>query len=340
MRRLACVLLLVPLLSACAVTERVRTDTTDLEGDVPTGLGRNLEVRLVRAMPKTRDALLTALEREFVSRDLFDSVSGVDASVSRAPSAGLWITVESVTKDSTFDPIEFVDVYWLRLALDVELRDASGAVVLHGHVDGIGVDDVSDGDYVNGPKREDVRLAAVHDAAMKISHGLRRTAFDRQTKALKALPEIGLPPGMTPLSVAVLGFDDAPNAYRLRGNRLTDLLTDTLIRLGRDFDVTSHERAQRAVGREPPKAFYEIADYELTQIGQHLTARVFVVGQVALEGGRVTGRARLVTRKGDELASVDATAEGVGAMPVVAVELAHKLGEALQVATLPGNPGE
>jgi hypothetical protein len=323
------------------VIERARHDTSHLEGDVPTGLGRNLEVHLSRAMPKTRKALLAALEREFVSRDLFDTVAGVeDSGTTRVPSAGLWITVDKADDLSTFDPVEFSDVYWVRLSLDVELRDASGVVVLAGHVDGIGVDDVSDDEYVNGPKREDIRLAAIHDAAMKISHGLRRTAFSRQTQALKGLPEIGLPQGMAPLTIAVLGFDDAPNAFRLRGARLTDLLTDTMIRLGSDFDVTPHDRAQRAVGRERVDGFYEIADYKVTQIGQHLTARVFVVGQIELEGGRVTGRARLMTRKGVLLASKEAMAEGVGAMPVVAVKLAHRLGEALQEITLPTDSRE
>jgi hypothetical protein len=335
--RLLPLLLIAPLLAGCAVSKTSRRDTTQLEGDVPTGLGRALYVQLVKAMPREREALMATLEREFVRGDLFDAVAEVGEGDDLVPSARLRLVVEDLEDRSEFDTIYFVDVYWVRLRLGVELKDADGKVVLSGHVDGIGVDDVSEDEFVDGPKRADVRLAAVHDAVQKISHGLRRAAFNRQTAALKALPEIGLPAGMAPLSVAVLGFDDAPNAFRLRGARMADLLTDTLIRLGSDFDVTAHDRAQRAVRREPPKGgFFEIKDYAITQIGQHLTARVFVVGQVLLEGGRVTARAKLITRGGIQVASAEASADGVGAMAVVAVDLAHKLGVALQEVDLPG----
>jgi hypothetical protein len=140
---------------------------------------------------------------------------------------------------------------------------------------------------------------------------------------------------MSPLKLSVLGFDDAANAYRLRGTLLTDLMTDTMIRLGADFDVTPYQRTQRAVDREPPKGFFEIADYEVTLIGQHLTSRVFVVGQVEIVGGRVKAKARLLNRKGKELGTAEAEAEGLGALPVVAVLLANALGERLQTVDLP-----
>jgi hypothetical protein len=109
-----------------------------------------------------------------------------------------------------------------------------------------------------------------------------------------------------------------------------------MTRLGADFDVTPHPESQRAVEREPPtKGFLDIADYEVVHIGRHLPdTRVFVVGRLQLTGGRVDAEARVIDRKGKVLLAREASAEGLGALPVVAITLAERLGEGLQTAPL------
>ena len=329
------------LLAGCSSLVDARVDTTHLEGDVPSGLGRDLEVHISGAAPGVAKAFCAALRREFVGRDLFDTVAVIGSGTQGRVAPGASLTVRWVLRsyEDVYDLYEFQGGYAVRQVMEVELRDADDALVLAGTVSGVALDDVSDGDYMIESKREDIRLAAIHDAATKISHGLRRTVFERQTEALRALPEIGLPTGMAPLQVSVLGFDDAENAPRLRGILFSDLLTDTMIRRGSDFDVTPYDRTQRAVGREPPKSFFEIADYEVGLIGQHLTARVFVVGHIQLVGGRAKAKAKLLTRKGKLLGTAEAEAEGLGALPVVAVRLADALGVRLQTVDLPPEAG-
>ncbi|RMG09495.1 MAG: hypothetical protein D6731_19480 [Planctomycetota bacterium] len=328
------------LLCGCSAISAFERDATRLAGEVPSGLGRVVLVAVEGADEQLAADLLAALEREFTGHDLFDEVRAASpGETEQAPR--LFVTVLSAKDDEIYDLFLIKSAYGCRYEFEVELRSARGEPVLSGHVTAIGLDDVTEFEFLSPEKRRDVRLAAVEDGAMKISRGLRRAANQRAFDALRAMPEFGLPAGVAPLSLAVLGVDDPPGANRIRGREFADHLSEAMSYLGPDFDVLSRPDALRAVEREPPvHGFWALADYEAIRLGRHLPAvRVYVVGRLRLEDGRVEAQARVLDRKGKALLERSAVAEGLGALQLAAVALAERLGEALQSAPL-GPPDE
>lgn len=329
----ACLTLTLLALAGCTTIDGARVDNTHLSGDVPTGLGRTVAIQLDGADEESAAALLSALEREFVTNDLFDTVLTADSGATDA--TRLRVNFLRASDEDLYDLLELQGAHAVRYELEIELRNAAGEMVLDGRVDGIGVDDVTDNEFLDTDKREDIKLSALHDAAMKVSRGLRQAANQRATKALLALPEIGLPAGVAPLEIAVLGFDDVSGATRRRGGIVTERLTEAIFRLGREFSVTPYSKTQRAVDQEDPTSFHGLKNYEIALIARHVPARLYVVGKVKMSGGDVSAEARVLDREGNLILTESASTNGLGALPVVAVELAEKIGVALQTAPLP-----
>ena len=333
-KRLIPVIIMLPALLGCVTIDTATRDETRLKGEVPSGLGRTLAVRIDGGAPETQAGLIQALEREFVSQDLFDRVVQLDREEATARATGLsslWVTLLGESSESVLDVWNFADAFVARYEIQIELRDEQGQLILQGHVSGIGADDVSDDDFVDADKQEDVRRAAQRDAATKVSRALRRAANARATKAMQNLYELRLSPGVGPVDVAVLGFDDEAAARRRRGGLLRQHMIQALSKLGPEISVFDDKRVQRALEREAPASLHGISSFELDRIAQQLPGpRYFVVGRVALLGGRVTAEVRLLDARGEELQAKQAVAEGLGAIPVVAVKLTRRLSEGLK----------
>src|SRR5690606_14926830 len=159
---------------------------TLLRGEVPTELGRILEVRLEGGDEATQAGLVDALKRELVGRYLFDRVKQVphDAPGRNAAASTLFVSVLSHELREVWDLFELQSGLAARVELGIELRDQLDAQVLDGHVTGVAADIVSDDEELARPeRREELRLAALHDASMKLSRALRRAALRRGHEA-------------------------------------------------------------------------------------------------------------------------------------------------------------
>lgn len=331
MKRRSLLLLALLPLSGCMSLGRATHDETRLRGDVPAGLGRALAVRVDGAPDgETEGELLRALEREFTGQDLFDRVEPLAAGAAgpTGGSSGLWVTVLSASAEDVFDMIQLETAFVARYELEVELRDRAGAFVLGGHVSGVGADPVTDDEFLQGEKQTDVRLAALNDAAAKMSRALRAAAASRATKAMESLPKLTFPPGVGPIGVAVLGFDEDEGARRRRGGLLRDKLGQALRKLGAELEVTPEVDVARALEHEEPGSLFQITSYQLDGLVQRLPrVRLFVVGRLSLVGGKVATTIRVLDPTGTPVTEVSADAEGLGALPVVAVKLARRIAE-------------
>jgi hypothetical protein len=337
------------LVAGCSSISGAARDRTSLEGKVPSGLGRLLEVSIEGAdAPTTRD-LLSALRAEFEGRDLFDRIepAAVDSSAPTADAAGggrrrvarLELALRSSEAREVFDTWKITTGYVVRFDLDVALHDPDGRAVLQGQVSGIAVDGVTDLDELDDARRDDMRVAALYDAASKLSRALRRTADDRAKEARPDLQRLHLPAGAGPVGIAVLGFDDEANARRLRGPLLVEQLAVALDQLGPDVAVATHEEVARALEADPMRG--QLADLGATRadaIARELPSRLLVVGRVSSTAGRVTAVARVLDRSGKVLFSREATAEGLGAIRIVAVDLARGIGEGVAGLVQPPPP--
>lgn len=335
------VLAALVLLAGCSSIQEAAEDRTRLTGTVPVGLGRILEVRVEGTDERTARDLVGAVRTEFEGRDLFDRIEAAPPAPAEggpAPARGHAARLELAVLDfragEVFDSWQIETGYVVRYDLSALLRDPSGGVVLEGTVTGVAVDAVSDTDLLEPARRDDMRVAALFDAASKLSRALRRAADDRARDARGGLARITLPPGTGPVQVAVLGFDDEVSARRPRGPVLAEHLAEALVGLGPDVAVVPREEVGRALEDEDTK----LADLEgarLAPITAKLSARLFVVGRVVSSGGRVSAEARVLDRQGKVLLVHSAAAEGLGALRVVAVELARAIGRSL-VESPPG----
>ncbi len=328
------IVVLAGVLAGCTSLHSATEDATRLRGEVPNQLGRILEVRLEGADAPTREALLASLEREFVSRDLFDRVKEVpyEAAQRNAAASTLWITVADARLVEVWDLFELDRGLVARFELAIELRDQRDEQVLEGHVTGLAADTVSEPIVLaQSVRRDELRLSALHDASMKVSRALRRAAFRRGQDAMSNLPRVEFPAGVGPVAIAVLGFDD-PSGARRRGHTLTEALQDAFARLGREVEVVPRPDVRRALAKRSPPitSFWNIAPYELDEVSQHLgRGDYFAVGRIDLAGDRVKASCRLLDRRGEEVLREEASAVGLGAVRVVAAKLARHLGTRL-----------
>jgi len=322
------------LLNGCTTLSSATRDETRLRGEVPTALGRVLEVQIEGVEGADRLALMRALERELITGDLFDRVTEVpeQAEQLRAPVATLSVTLGEGSSRQLFDLWTLNDAFVARFELEIELHDDSGQSVIEGHITGVAADDVTDPEHLDPAKREDVRLAALQDAAMKMSRALRQAANARVNQAIESLTRITLAPGVGPVGLAVIGFDDDSGAQQRSGTLLAAHLTDALGRLGPELELTPVAEARRAIERASrlPERFSEVAPYELEELVLNLPkASLVVVGRMWRSGAQVSAQARLLDREGREVSSFEASAEGLGAMRIVAIKLAREIGAGL-----------
>lgn len=332
---------LLPLLCAlglagCGGVKEATRDATELRGDIPTGLGRNLDVRIAGAQPGLEQSLLGALRHEFESRDLFDrvEVAPVDSLGGAHRAALLEVNVRDRSRESVFDPFDLRSAWVERIEMDVRLDDQAGQPVLAGQLTGVGVDAVTDPDLLDELRKSDVALAALHDAAMKLSRALRLVADQRTRKELDKLRPVRLPPGVGPLNVAIVGFDDEGQRVQ-RGALLAESVAQALERLGPDVGVMPPEDVERAVrdmgGGAAPATFNAT---KLQALARRLPARVFLVGRVDQVAGTVTVQATLSDRQGKPVGgevagSLRVEETGLGALRVAAAKLAGAIGELL-----------
>jgi hypothetical protein len=314
----------------CTTIDGETEDHTRLWGEVPTGLGRYLEVRLAEVDDESlqRD-LLSAVRREFVRGGLFERVRYLRNDQPGSPLASeLRIALLSRSHEQIFDLFEWDDAYIERYELAIELLDDGDKKVLGGHITGLGVDAVSDPEFVAKPKQEDVRLAALHDAAMKMSRALRQAANARAAKALETLPQIALG---RPVAIAILGLDDDESARSRQGPVLVHHMRRCFPRLGKSFLLLPQEEIDLGLERAPVPVFLEIPSYRLEKVAAQLTlAGLFLVGKIEAQAGAVKAVIRAIDRTGTEVAKYEASAEGLGALPVVAAKLARGIAKRLQ----------
>lgn len=319
--------------SGCSTIEGATKDQTALAGEVPDTLGRILEVQIAgQGDPALHDALRGAIRAEFESRDLFDHVIAAvpsGAVAGRRPSR-LDVVVEAVSEEEIFDLIEFQDGLIVRYELQVTLRDAGGVLALEGHVSGIGADTVTDSDAITDAVRDDVRLTARHDAGMKISRGLRLTADARASEAFDALNPVTLPPGVGPLDIAVLGFDE--DSGRRRGPAMTSQVARALQLLGPDLRPTPPDDVVRALEELPRTPFMELGEPQFKLIGRELPARAYVVGAMVARGEDLEVVAKVYDRDGKLLQEHTLQDRGLGALRVLAAQLGQAVGDSLMEA--------
>ena len=336
---LASLAAVVVVIAGCTSIDGAAVDRTRLSGQVPSGLGRILEVSVEGVDDQaTVSDLLGALRTEFEGRDLFDRIEaarpGLDG---RRRASRLGLRLVASESGEVFDSWKITEGYVVRFDMAVELCDPDGEAVLSGTVTGVAVDEVSDLEELAPERRDDMRVAALYDAAGKLSRALRRTADDRAKKARADLTKIALPPGVGPVGIAVIGFDDEEKARRLRGPHLTEHLATALAELGPDVAVLSRDEVERALDADPrPRTAVRDMDHgRLDQIARECSARLFVVGHVVTAAGRARAEMRVLDRQGKLVLAHEASAEGLGALRVVAYELAQAIGRAL-VESPPG----
>jgi hypothetical protein len=331
-------------LVGCTSVNSATEDHTQLKAREPSNLARILEVIPEGMDPELAADLLAALRQEFEARDLFDLVSTPpERPVARRVSR-LHVELVEHTTQEVFYLYEWEDAYVARYELEVQLLDAAEQPVLTGRVSGVGVDAVTDADSLTEQRREDVRLAALQDAATKVSAFLRQSSDARARAAMDELQEIQLPPGFGPVHVAVLGFDDPPSARLRRGPVLRGHVIAALERLGPDIKITDDDEVARALDHSTLKVnqLIEVDQVGLAPLALELpSARVFVVGAVVSSGGVVRVQVRVLDRTGQPLFAGDDTeagpggavehrAEGLGALRVVAASMVGGLADELQ----------
>lgn len=332
MTRSTALLAVLVAFAGCNSIEGAARDRTRLEGQVPAGLGRVLEVSIQGIGEPTTSDLLAALRAEFEGRDLFDRIEVASAEPNtRRASSRLDLELLSTEAGEVFDSWDITDGYIVRFDMKVSLSDPAGRKVLEGQVSGVAVDAVSDLDELPVERRDDMRVAALFDATGKLSRALRRAADSRAKDAREGLTKITLPPGVGPVMIGVLGFDDEQTARRLRGPLLADHLAAALIDLGPDVAVLSRDEVERALDADPQSRtpLFDAGQTRIEPIAREVTARLLVVGRVVSNGGRVNAEVRVLDRGGKVIVSHQATAEGLGALRIVAVELARVIGQSL-----------
>ncbi|MCO5166986.1 MAG: hypothetical protein M9894_11535 [Planctomycetes bacterium] len=330
-RPVACLAALV--LVGCPSIDKAAIDRTELTGDVHSGLGRILEVSIDGADEATTADLMRAVRTEFEGRDLFDRIEPAAQDLGgRRRASRLALRLRSTEAGEVFDSWKISTGYVVRFDVEVALSDQAGETVLEGLVSGVAVDEVSDLDALPPERRDDMRVAALYDAASKLSRALRRAADARAKEARQAMQRITLPPGVGPVPIAVLGFDDEEMARRLRGPQLADHLGSALAGLGPDVAVLPRAEIERALDRDPRarNAVFDMTTDRLDSISRECTARLFVVGRVVTASGRARAEVRLLDRRGRVVKAHEASAEGLAALRVVAVDLAAAIGAALE----------
>jgi hypothetical protein len=331
-RRFAALVALFGAVVGCNSIDGAAADRTRLEGRVPAGLGRVLEVSIQGTDAATTSDLVTALRSEFEGRDLFDRIEVASAEPNtRRAASRLDLQLLSTEAGEIFDHWKITDGYVVRFDMRVSLHDPAGRTVLEGEVSGVAVDAVSDLDLLPPERRDDMRVAALFDATGKLSRALRRAADSRAKDARDGLARITLPPGVGPVQLAVLGFDDEKTARRMRGPLLADHLAAALIDLGPDVAVLTRDEVERALDADPQARtpLFDAGQTRIEPIAREVTARLLVVGRVVSNGGRVNADVRVLDRTGKVLLSHQAAAEGLGALRIVAVELARVIGQSL-----------
>lgn len=344
MRRLAPLLLA---LAGCHGLAGATQDRSSLQGDIlPTGLGRRLDVKVegLPAAPEGESApmlhepiegpLVAALRNELESRDLFDlvEVAPVDSRGGAHRAARLDVRVVERTSEEVFD-FFLLRTGWVdRIELEVVLRDELGNPVLAGHVSGVGVDAVSEPEQLDDLRREDVTLAALHDAAMKVSRALRLVADQRARKAVETLPRLRLPPGLAPLQIAVFQLAGEESSRHRRAEHLTDHLQEALGRLGPDVLVLPDAEVGRAVlaAKLGLTSMWSLDATQVRTLARLLPARLFVVGRMVQVAGTVEVEARVFDAGGRVVLEPKAHTTGLGALRVAAVDLARAIGAELE----------
>lgn len=297
---------------------------------MPASLGPRVVLHITSSeAADVTSALAVAIEEELLGRELFERVDTVAALRSTSGSARLDLEVVKVFQDEVFDAWTIDTVFVSRIDLDIALRDAGGKLILHGRVTGLGVDPVTESEDLHAERRTDEKLAAFHDAAAKVSRRLRRAAADRARAAAEEVKPVRLPRGVGPVAVAVLGFDDKEEARRLRGPELTQALTSTLGRLGTDVRVVPREEVLRAFDGPPPSGYRRGKEHLVKSVAAGCDAALFIVGSVETTSGRVSAAVDVVDRDGKTAFTRTAGAEGLGALGVIAAELAKGVGAGL-----------
>jgi hypothetical protein len=335
-------------------------DPSKVEGPALGDLGRRLVV-VTDGMAKAGNEselsvqFVEAFKAELEGSDLFDEVvtaSGEPAPVGSGGPTHLDVTLVSEDHGILHDFWRQRDGYYERYDLTTRLTDRKGTIVLEGDVSGIGYDDRFDcgplaafgigwfgnrdrtPESLSDDKVEDIRAAARRDAVQKIARALRNASSEQARGALKELKPIHLPAGVGPLPVAVLGFDDDPAARHRRGVALARATAGALQRLGPDFAVVSQDEVENELGVDPtsrPRSFEKIRTEELDRLVPRLGARLYLVGRVSADGNRVEAIAWFKnTRLQDVGEPARAVCEGPGALSLVAVELARKLGDTVE----------
>jgi hypothetical protein len=334
--------LLVPLvlLAGCTTFTKTIEDKTKLEGPIRGDLGRELAVSIRNADPDLTDQLVDALAQDLEGgdRDLFDEVYKVSPAEAAAIGTGtrvarLDLELQEAQAEVVHDFWHQRDGYVVRYELDALLLDRAGNRVLSGPVYGIGFDDVTDPANMNERKRQDIKAGARRDVAMKISRVLSKAAEGQASAALAGLTRIHLPAGVGPVPLATLGFDDDPAARRRRGVQLTRSVASALQRLGPDLAVVSPEEVEQELGADPesrPSSFEHLTETQLDHMVPRLGARLYVMGTVSADGNRVEANAVVRNSRLEEIGTAKASAEGPGALALVAVEIARQLGAAIE----------
>lgn len=356
--------------SLCGCTNFADTvkDETKLEGPAAGELGRRLVVDLVvpekfpgdepeaaRDRPSAAqlsEQFVEAFKAELEGGDLFDEVvtsQGEAAPVGTgARTTRLEATLATEWHGVVHDFWRQRDGYVERYELTARLADRTGTEVLGGHLEGLGWDDRFDcgplaalgigwfgnrdrtPESLSDAKKADIRAAAMRDAVQKIARCLRSAASQKARDAIAALKPVHLPPGVGPLPIAVLGFDDDPAARHRRGVAIARATAGALQRMGPDFAVVSQDEVENELGADPtsrPRSFEKLRSEELDRLVPRLGARLYVVGKVSADGNRVEAVAWVKnTRLEDVGEPARAVAEGPGALSLVAVDLAQKLG--------------
>ena len=319
--------------SGCGSLQAATKDHTHLWGEVPTGLGRILEVRVGEVKDeRLRADLLEAVRREFVRGGLFERVRPIYEDGPGALGASeLRIALAGSQSVELFDLFEFEDALVSRYELSIELLDEERRQVLGGHITGLGVDEVTDHEFLNDAKREDVRLASLDDAAMKMSRALRQAANTRASKVLQSLPRIDI--GRT-VGIAVLGFDDPSDATRLKGQGLGYQVRRIFPRLGPDYLVVKDEDVIDAMIRaELKENLFDLSPYRVEAVAAFLPgASLLLLGKVETRSDGLFVTGRLVDRRGVALVTHEVSASGLGSLPVAAAKLCRGLAEKLQDA--------